>query len=125
MGVFDTYGITQLKVGDCNFNQYNIGDKVEIPDGVYISYDGAVVVNDGVFICFFERLFDKWGNPLSIENILDVRWPFFGIKATDDLLIEDKCTHWRIHYKGRDVVFYSSADAAAQIGKLLVELGDV
>lgn len=65
MGVFDTYGSTQIKAGEPWQNQYEPGDKVNIPDGVYLDFDEpgskAVVVRMGIFIGEFD-VFDYFGD---------------------------------------------------------------
>lgn len=72
MGVYDSYGKlgTQLKVGPRCLIQYEIGDEVEIPDGVYVGYSGAVVIIDGRFAAEFEAITSKWGDELGVEAIL-------------------------------------------------------
>jgi hypothetical protein len=64
MGVFDTYGETQLKAGEPWQNVYKPGDPVLIPDGVYIDFDEpnckAVVVSAGLFFGEF-NVFDCFG----------------------------------------------------------------
>ena len=77
MGVYNTYGENglQLKVGDLCLKHFNIGDKVDINDGVYLEYGGVIVIKDGVFMAEYENLIDKWG----------------GIHETDEFLNEH---HW-------------------------------
>ena len=62
MGVYDIYEGIQLKVGDVTMCTYRIGDKVNIEDGIYVGYEGMVVVKDGIFIAKYRYLTDKWGN---------------------------------------------------------------
>jgi len=73
MGVYDEYGKRgiQLKVGPCCLAQYDIGDEVEIPDGVYAGRGGLVVIVDGVFVAEFEHLTTKWSDVVSISSILN------------------------------------------------------
>ncbi|MBC8462417.1 MAG: hypothetical protein H8D67_30975 [Deltaproteobacteria bacterium] len=71
MGVYDEYGEIQLKVGPCCLVQYDIGDEVEIPDGVYVGHEGLVVIVEGIFIATFEHITTKWGQEVSTASILD------------------------------------------------------
>lgn len=71
MGVYDTYGNIQLKVGPCGLNEYRIGNKVPIDDGIYIAYGGAIVVKDGKLVAEFQKVYDKWGHPLDMSSVLD------------------------------------------------------
>ncbi len=72
MGVYNCFGKKgiQLKVGNCALKDYQIGDKVDIPDGVYIGYGGVVVIKDGIFIADFDNLTDKWGGVITPRNLL-------------------------------------------------------
>lgn len=69
MGMYDTFGATQLKVGDCDMAHYDVGDEVTMADGVYVGYEGIVVIKDGVFVAEVGKneLFNKWGGPLEID----------------------------------------------------------
>jgi len=68
MGVYDCYEDIQLKVGECVLRQYKIGDKVGIPDGVYIAPDGAVVIKDRIFIMTTTNIQDKWGDLIDVND---------------------------------------------------------
>ena len=70
MGVYDTYGEVQLKIGDTCLRQYELGDEVEIPDGVYVGTDGVVVISGGIFVECFENFWDKWGSPIYPADLL-------------------------------------------------------
>ncbi len=70
MGDFNTYGHIQLKIGDVSNKRYNIGDKVDLADGVYIGYGGAVGIKDGTFIGEFKIVTDKWGKIINPKDIL-------------------------------------------------------
>jgi len=71
VGVFDTYGEAQIKAGSCSMYTYNIGDKCDLQDGVYVAYEGVVVVVDSIFVAFYEELRDKWGGTINPESIID------------------------------------------------------
>lgn len=72
MGIYDTYGdkFQQLKVGDVDMRHYKVGDRPEIPDGIYCTYEGAIVIVNGIFVADItthDRIFDKWGNPMPFD----------------------------------------------------------
>ena len=75
MGIYNTYGKNglQLKVGDCCLKHFEIGDKVDIKDGIYLEYGGVIVIKDGIFIAEFKHLTDKWGGIIECNEILDDR----------------------------------------------------
>ncbi len=61
MGLFDTYGESQLKAGAPYQNHWEVGDSVTIPDGVYPGCPNFIVIKDGRFIAELERLYDYLG----------------------------------------------------------------
>lgn len=67
MGIFDTYGDIQMKMGEPWQRQFKVGDSVkesEVDDGVYLSdpSDGkAIVIIDGMFMGSFD-VFDYFGD---------------------------------------------------------------
>ncbi len=73
MGIFDSYGKqgVQLKIGDPSLHMFNEGDEVNIADGVYIGYEGAVVILNGKLAKVFNHLRDKWGGTVSVQSVLD------------------------------------------------------
>ena len=77
MGVYDTFGECQIKAGPCMLKEYVVGERVPLPDGVYVSYDGVVVVVRGVFVAEFPTLTDKWGGEMDVADVLR------GINALD------------------------------------------
>ena len=75
MGVYDQYGDVQLKIGPCMMDQYKIGDKVPIKDGIYLEpgygtgrqkETRAVVVRDGIFQYIEKNVRNKWGGKVTI-----------------------------------------------------------
>jgi hypothetical protein len=73
MGCFDTFGERriQLKVGPCELNCYAVGDKVNgFSDGIYVGYEGVVVIASGVFVAEFNDVQDKWGNIIELDKVL-------------------------------------------------------
>ena len=73
MGIYNTYGENglQLKVGDLSLRHFDIGDKVDIEDGVYFEYGGVIVIKEGIFIAEYKGFFDKWGGWHETDEILD------------------------------------------------------
>lgn len=67
MGTYDSYGPkkVQLKRGPCCLHQYDIGDEVEVPDGVYIGDSGIVVTKDHKLIEVYEEIKDLHGVPMK------------------------------------------------------------
>jgi hypothetical protein len=72
MGLFDTYGNIQLKVGDLNCNHFKVGQKVNIPDGVYVAPEGVVVIQEGKLKAAIEtdHVTSKWGDEIGLDVIL-------------------------------------------------------
>lgn len=73
MGVFDTYGNVQLKVGTPDSTGYKIGAKVNIPDGIYLHYEGVIVIHKGVFMAEFAQLFDNKGEAYDLNALCNSR----------------------------------------------------
>jgi hypothetical protein len=71
MGMFDTYEDVQLKVGPCFLNTYKVGDVVGLPDGVYLGYEGAVVVIDNKFTARFPYILNKWGGRVETADVIN------------------------------------------------------
>lgn len=68
MGVFDTYGNRQMKMGDPWCRQFNVGDSVKesaVDDGVYLDTsetgNTAIVIKDGIYIGDL-KVYDYWGD---------------------------------------------------------------
>jgi predicted RNA-binding protein with TRAM domain len=70
MGIYDTYDNIQLKVGELTLTDYEIGDKTDLHDGIYVAPDGIVVIVAGVFVATFDHMVDKWGNNISIGDVI-------------------------------------------------------
>jgi len=71
MGVYDEYEGIQIKAGDCEMKSYKVGGETNLPDGVYIGYEGIVVIVDGVFVKSFLYLFDKWGGVIEPDTVIN------------------------------------------------------
>lgn len=74
MGTPDLFGDNriQLKVGNPAMRVFLEGESTDIPDGVYLAFEGVVCVAKGTVIATFskEKLFDKWGNQLDPKAII-------------------------------------------------------
>lgn len=79
MGMFDTYFSEkptkenydtiiqiQLKNGPCIMKDYWPGCDADIPDDVYVSYDGIVVIADRKVSLVTNVFTDKWGNRYQV-----------------------------------------------------------
>lgn len=74
MGLFNEYGWRriQLRTGaNLGLNYYREGEKVDIPDGVYIgsAEKGIIVVSDGILVNTFSQLIDTEGNIIPLESL--------------------------------------------------------
>lgn len=74
MGMFDDYGTTQLKVGPCVMASYQVGDAVEIRDGLYLGWDGFVLIQDGKMAGEWAQVTDTHGNTLPARTLLGRAW---------------------------------------------------
>ena len=76
MGVYDIFGKLQiqLKVNNDGMSMphYKVGDTVDWEDGIYIGYEGAIVIKDKKFVAEFPYVVDKWGNEIGCLQILSV-----------------------------------------------------
>lgn len=81
MGVYNTFGerSIQLKVEsyeDLQCKHYRVGDEVKLGDGIYVGYEGVVVILDGIFVAEFDGIWDKWGGFDScLDDVLEERNP--------------------------------------------------
>lgn len=99
MGTPDTYGDLgiQLKNGEPCCRHYKIGANVDLPDGIYIGFEGAVVVKDGKYVMDFpsESVLDKWGNEVDIRSRNPVQ------QAVDEISQQYSLRHYYfIYYEG-------------------------
>jgi hypothetical protein len=72
MGMFDTFGTTQLKAGECLLHQYEIGDSVPLKDGVYAGADNFVVIQNGMFVAELEKLYDNFGSSTTTPDEIEM-----------------------------------------------------
>jgi hypothetical protein len=91
MGCFDTYWSekptqenynnivsVQMKNGLCILKDYWPGCSSDIPNGVYISYDGVIVIADGKVILVSDHFTDKWSSIHKITSEFEQNfWKLF------------------------------------------------
>jgi len=46
----------------------NLGDMCDLRDGIYIGFDEAIVVRNGIVIAKFDHLVSKWGDKVPISS---------------------------------------------------------
>ena len=83
----------QLKVGSSILGKvFNFGDKVyDMPDGVYLGLEGAVVIQNSKVVAVTDKIFSKWGDELKAEHLLEPINPFVNIvKQVKDELEKEK-----------------------------------
>lgn len=94
MSIFDWYDGVQMKIGDPSFRKYNIGDYINVPDGIggnipvadgiYIGYEGVIVVLDGKLIVRFDGVYTKWGQFLNMEDLTgDILFKYHWVHGID------------------------------------------
>lgn len=78
MGTPNTFGEkhqVQLKIGkpeDQKMKHYVIDERVaaSMPDGVYVGWEGVVVIHKRKVLCTFSKLNDKWSGQLDLHKVL-------------------------------------------------------
>ncbi len=78
MGTYDTYEGVQMKAAEDKdgMDYYKVGDKVSIPDGVYVGHEGVVVIVGRIFAAKFDNINDKWGGTITPKALLEPVDPF-------------------------------------------------
>jgi len=87
MGVYDIFGKegAQVKAGPCEMRHYEIGDATpDYDNGIYLTYEGAVVISNGHFVGIFPVL-DKWGGELDSANLIAFNNPVAKALSTLEL----------------------------------------
>lgn len=77
MGIYNTYGDCQIKIGTIDNLHYQLGDKCDLDSGAYLTYEGIVIIHKPYIIDIIknEKIFDKYGKSVSLRLILDDRNP--------------------------------------------------
>ena len=86
MGAYDIYEGIQIKAGNVRCNTYKIGDKTDLPNGIYFGYEGFIVIDKGIFIAKSRyNIFDKWGRRADPSTITYMwRYKKHALKGIDD-----------------------------------------
>lgn len=84
MGMFDYYEGVQIKRGPRTLHSYKIGDEVPLEDGIYISYEGAIVILGKKLVASFDDICTKWEHDM----------PMFAGKVLHQICLD---TGWRKH----------------------------
>ena len=78
MGVYDYVAkgdtILQIKCAENYLKCYQLGENINIPDGLYLAYEGAFVVDNGMITAIIDEkdIYNKWGGKIdNLEEILD------------------------------------------------------
>ncbi len=92
MGVYDTVGENQIqiKLFESSLHHFDIGDKIETQDGLYIGWEGWFVVEEGIIVKEGENIFNKWGNQLACGEIIKGKSEV--LKAVNDVISLQKDT---------------------------------
>ena len=95
MGLYNTFGkeAVQLKVGKREMKHFHIGQSVigmDIEDGIYLAYEGAVVIRDQVVQLVTDKVFTKWGDAINLKKLMDLGNPVTRvIKKMSKRRVED------------------------------------
>lgn len=71
MGVYDIYAGVQLKCGPCELGDYEIGERVPIPDGIYLGVGGFVVVHDEKLLAVYDHMVTSWSDEVPARALAD------------------------------------------------------
>lgn len=85
VSIYDDYAGVQIKMRSTG-KSFLVGMRVPLKDGVYLGYEGVVVVINNMFAKKFLFLTSKWGHRFRVQKILDGYNPI--AKAI-------KAKHWR------------------------------
>lgn len=70
MGVYDIVCGVQVKcTPDQILKEYDIGDFIQLEDGIYIGYEGWFSVRNSKVTDNGLNAYDKWGNLLSLKEL--------------------------------------------------------
>lgn len=85
MGVYNTINFKnkkgeevsiQSKNGDTAMYSFEIGNQIELEDGIYFGLEGSLVVFQGRLVAAFDseeqHLYDKWDRPLDYPDLHSV-----------------------------------------------------
>jgi hypothetical protein len=95
VGTYDTYEDIQIKAGSVydDMRHFKIGDHVPIADGIYIGYGGAIVIMNGIFLDIVETVYDKYGAPIDLTELVNARNPLAMAVEETIAELEDGSDH--------------------------------
>lgn len=63
----------QIKIADDFLLNYNVGDSIDVWDGIFFGWEGCVVIKDKVIVAAFaiedDPIFNKWGGKMIYPKI--------------------------------------------------------
>lgn len=68
MSVYDFVGEQEVI---SHFHHYNIGDEIDLQDGLYLTNEGWFVVEQGKVFITGHRAFTKWGDRVVCSELLE------------------------------------------------------
>lgn len=71
MGMYDIYNDVQIKI-NATGKSYSIGDSSPLADGIYLGYEGAIIIRDGMFIARFisRDIQTKYGDIIDLNKLI-------------------------------------------------------
>ena len=76
MGLYDEVCGIQVKcLPDPRLKNYDIGDFIQLEDGIYLGYEGWFSVRNSQVIDNGYDIYDKWDDAISLREILDKNNP--------------------------------------------------
>lgn len=76
MGMYNTYAGVQLKVSEqLNLTEYDLGDTVDIEDGIYAGHGGFIVVIGKILVGRFDKITTTWLDKVSPDDLLNKYHP--------------------------------------------------
>lgn len=89
MGMYDTIvdkskGIAiQIKFLDCTLDTYELNDKIDLFDGLYMGYGGYFYVKNNRILVIDNTMINKWGETIDTDKLVDNNNP--TLKAIDKI----------------------------------------
>ncbi len=108
MGVYDTVGKNKIQIKctpEPKGDHYDIGEHIQLKDGLYLGYEGWFIVQKSKVKYFGDKIFTKWGDKINPKKVLDAfneiaiiceRWKEIKkiLGAMNGVIKEDKETEW-------------------------------
>lgn len=72
MGVYDyVLGMQVKATPDPCMRNYEVGDKIPLDDGAYLTFEGVFIVAGGKVVAGTSIIFNKWGGPVVLYDLLN------------------------------------------------------